>query len=329
MSVFAVHVGVFVVDEKEVVVVVLGEITLELLLDRLGAFELGHANELGEAFVHRVNRNAGGAEFVTIFEKRDVRLMRNAAHEETVGGLLAFQERERFFVKFDNQFGGGFLFGGLGARWLHRGNLQTFTMRIGVSERAFETFAAEDDDEAVAFAGSDDDFGGADLFDFAGEQGAEFLANFRFDAAGAAIGDDAIVVEGAEIGAGGDIAGFEIDAKAERFNDTAADLEFDRVVAKEREMAGATAGGDARGDRGQAALDGVAGERIQVRGVGGFEGCSVGVVAGGQVAEAVHNEEDEFFVGFECQFGVERVQIHKQRLKRRSGIIPDGAGCVK
>ena len=37
-------------------------------------------------------------------------------------------------------------------------------MRVGVGERTFQTFAAEHDDEAMAFAGLDDDFGGRRSF---------------------------------------------------------------------------------------------------------------------------------------------------------------------
>src|ERR1041385_29049 len=55
VAVFAAHVGVFVVDEEVIVVVVFGEVPLELLGDGLRAFELGHADELGEALVHGIN----------------------------------------------------------------------------------------------------------------------------------------------------------------------------------------------------------------------------------------------------------------------------------
>lgn len=88
VAVFAVHVGVFEVYEEIVVVVVFGEVTLELFSDGLRAFELGHADELSETFVHRINGDAAGTQTVTILESRNMRLMRDAAEKKSIGGLL-------------------------------------------------------------------------------------------------------------------------------------------------------------------------------------------------------------------------------------------------
>src|SRR2546426_79846 len=56
IAVLAIHVGILVVDEKKVVLVVFGEITLELFGDGLWPFEFRHADELGQTFIHRINR---------------------------------------------------------------------------------------------------------------------------------------------------------------------------------------------------------------------------------------------------------------------------------
>ena len=168
---------------------------------------------------------------------------------------------------------------------------------VGVGQWSFEIFAAKHDDKTMALAGLDDDLGVADFFDFGGEQGAQFLADFGFNAAGAAVGDDALPVEGAEIGAGGDVAGLELDAETERLDDAAANLEFQRVIAKEGEMAGTAAGSDAGGDGQHAALRGVLGEGVEVGRDGGFERRHKALLAGGDVAEAVEDEEDKLGFG--------------------------------
>src|SRR5881394_2282435 len=66
VAVFSVHVGVFEVDEEIVVVVVFGEVTLELFGDSMRPFEFGHANELSEAFIHGINGDATGTQSVAI-----------------------------------------------------------------------------------------------------------------------------------------------------------------------------------------------------------------------------------------------------------------------
>ena len=82
-------------------------------------------------------------------------------------------------------------------------------------------------------AGLDDDFRVADFFDFGGEHGAKFFASFGGDSSGAAVGDNALRVERGEIGAGADVARLQFHAEAERLDDAAADLKFQRVVAEQ------------------------------------------------------------------------------------------------
>ena len=127
-------------------------------------------------------------------------------------------------------FGHFLLFRIFGIARFHSGNGKTFAVRVGIGQRAFEAFAAEDDDEAVFLAGLDDDLGVADLFDLGGEQGDHLFAGLGRDASGAAVGDDAFGIERGEIGAGADIAGFQFETEAEGLDDAAADLELERVV---------------------------------------------------------------------------------------------------
>ena len=70
IAVFAVHVCVFVMDEEEVVVLVLGEVTLELLVDGLWAFKLPHAHQLRQALVHGINCDASRLESVACLKER-------------------------------------------------------------------------------------------------------------------------------------------------------------------------------------------------------------------------------------------------------------------
>src|SRR5665213_1408405 len=88
ISVLAGFVRVFEMDEEEIVVVVFDEVTLELLGDGRRAFDFFHADELRESLIHRINREARGLELVAIFKQRNVRLMRDAAHEKTVRRML-------------------------------------------------------------------------------------------------------------------------------------------------------------------------------------------------------------------------------------------------
>ncbi len=310
IAVFAKHIGVFVVDEEVVVVVVFGEVALELFGDGLRAFDFFHADELGEAFIHRIDGETGGLEEVTILEQGNVRLMGDAAHEKAVGGFLGGNDGEGLFVKFGDEFGSFFLAGGIGVGRSGSGNGEAFAIGVGVGEWAFKAFAAENDDEAMAFAGFDNDFGVANFSDFLGEEGAEVFGDFGFDAAGATVGDDAFGIEGAEIGAGGDVASLEFDAEAEGLDDAATNLKFHWIVPEEAEVAGAAARRDAGGDGNHAALGTGFGEGVKVGGDGGFEGGEKILFLGGDVAEAVEDNEDEFGAGLDGEIGVKTINVH-------------------
>ena len=60
ISVLTGLVGVFVMDEEEVKVIVFPELALELLGDGRRSFDFLHADELRQAFVHRINRQCRG-----------------------------------------------------------------------------------------------------------------------------------------------------------------------------------------------------------------------------------------------------------------------------
>src|SRR5262245_29492908 len=79
VSVLTLHIGILEMDEEEIVIMILRMIPLELLRDSLRPFELGHAYQLSKSFVHRIDRQACCAQFVTLGKSRNLRLMSNAA----------------------------------------------------------------------------------------------------------------------------------------------------------------------------------------------------------------------------------------------------------
>src|SRR5690349_16489308 len=127
-------------------------------------------------------------------------------------------------------------------------------MWIGIGERTFKALATKQNDETMTLARFNDDLNVADFFDLLGQQRAKLFANGGVDASGAAIGNDTFFVESAEIGARGNIACAEFQAEAECFDDAATDLKFERVVAKQAQMAGAAAGRDTGRDRNHSTL---------------------------------------------------------------------------
>jgi hypothetical protein len=100
---------------------------------------------------------------------------------------------------------------------------------------------------------------------------------------------------------------FEFHAQAERLDDAAADLEFQRVIAEQAEVAGPAAGRDAGSGGNHAALRGVLGNLVEVRRRGGLEWRQVILFLRGDVAQAVEHDECELGVGFKCQFGIKRI----------------------
>src|ERR1039458_7457672 len=273
IAVLAIHVSPFYVNENEIVSFEGIDSRVELLLHGRYAFDFLHADELGEAFIHRVDGNRRGLESVTVFEKWDLWLVRDAAKQEAISRLAVLQQRQGLFEECRDDLRHFRGLRGFVLR-LDDGNGQTFAMWVAVIEWAFESLAAEHHDEAVAFACFDDYLDVADFLDLAGEQRALRLANLGVDAPRAAVGHDAFRVERAEIRAGGYIAMFEINAQPEGFNDTTANFKFQRIVAKQPEMSRAAAGGNARGDRRHAAKRRTFRKGVKVWGTGDFQGCA-------------------------------------------------------
>ena len=84
VAVLALHVGVFEMDEEEIVVGMFGEIALELLGDGLRPFQPGHADELRQAFVHGIDGEATSPQAVAIGEGRNGGLMGNSSEQKAI-----------------------------------------------------------------------------------------------------------------------------------------------------------------------------------------------------------------------------------------------------
>ncbi len=240
--------------------------------------------------------------------------MRDTAKEKPVRRRFPGNDRQGGFVKISHQFRRLLRFNRFFVDRLRLGNTRAFAVRIGVGQRTFQTFAAEQDDEPMAFAGLDNDFGVADPSDLPRQERAQLLANLRFNAAGPPIRDDAFVIECAKIRARGDIPAPQSQPQSERLDDAAADLKFNRIIAEQREVARPAAGCDPGCDWNHAALCDTRGdERVDVRGFGGFQRREFILSSGGKVTEAVEHDEGEFRVGFESQIRIESVEVHFQR----------------
>ena len=190
---------------------------------------------------------------------------------------------------------------------------------VGVGHAAVEPLRPEHDHEAVLLDRLHERLHAGDL------HGLEFFhdreALLRGDPAGAAIGDLAGGVEGAEVAAGGDVVGPEFEADAGGLEGAAADLELEGVVAEQAEVPGAGAGRDARQHRHARAARAPGGEPVEVGGGGRFElGLAPRIQR--QAAEAVGHEHHDLGGVLLGEFADQFVLFH--------GGVPDtevaGAG---
>src|SRR5262245_66604323 len=106
----------------------------------------------------------------------------------------------------------------------------------------------------MALAGPDDGFRITDSLYAFGKQGAQILADCRFDTTGPAVGHNALGIERAKVGARRDISCLEIQPEPERFNHAAANLVLDWIITKQSQVTGAAARCNAWGHRNHAAL---------------------------------------------------------------------------
>ena len=92
VAVFAGAVGVFEVEEEEVVFGPVAFEDVDLLVERLGCTDNVHADEAGKAFVHRIDGDGGGLQSVDFFVGGKLGFFGEAAKGEAVGFFLVGQD---------------------------------------------------------------------------------------------------------------------------------------------------------------------------------------------------------------------------------------------
>ncbi len=200
---------------------------------------------------------------------------------------------------------GCFLRGGVGA--LGRQRSVAGLLRIGVVDRVAQFLAAEDDDEAMFAHRLDEhlDAGYANRL----QPFAHLDAALRRRPAGAAVADETLGVERAEVAACGHVARADLEVNAQRLQDAATDAVLQRVVAEQAEMARPAARRDARQHRHTQAAHAVAGAGVEVRRPRRLQ---LGLAARlqGQSAQAVGHHQDDFRGVVFAQLAHQFVHVH-------------------
>ena len=293
VSVFAAAVGVLEVQEEEVVLIPILFKDFDFFLERGGLADELHADEGRESFVHRVDGDRGGVETVEFLIGRQNRLGREPAHSEAVRFRLSLEDLNRlvkeFFRDLRRLLGSGVFRGGIERRGAG-------ALRVGVRNVAAESFASEDDDETVLFNRFDEDFDAGDRNRL--QELNDFGAFFRRNTTGATVGNEAVLVDRAEIATNANVVRTDRERNARRFENAATNLEDERIVTEEPEVSGTAAGRNAGQDREGHAADALGGEFIEIRRVGGFEfGRSARLER--ESADTVGDDHDNFTaVGF-------------------------------
>ena len=265
-----------------------------------------------------------------MLEVRDLRLMGDAAQEKTVGRFLAGQDGQGLAVKIGDHRGGFFCawrISGPSARRraraiLHDCGSASVNGPSSPLPRKMTTKRWPLPGLMMTWASS--------AFLILRESNAHSSSrDFCFNPARAAVGDDAFLVERAEIGPGGDVARLEFHAQTEGFNHAAADLKFQRIIAKQSEMAGAAARSDAGGDRNHASLRAVPGQAVEVGGGGGFERGEIILFLGGDVAQSIEHEQCQFGICFDSQMRIKMIQVHIVYGRMPGRIMGTICRCVK
>ena len=95
VAVLARGIGVLVVEKEKVVVLPVLAQPLDLLRPAAARGQDGHADQAGEAAVHRVDGDRAGAQLIDLGERGHRRPPRDAAQREHVGGMLVGEDRPR------------------------------------------------------------------------------------------------------------------------------------------------------------------------------------------------------------------------------------------
>lgn len=304
VAVLAGAVGVFEMNEEEIV---LRPIRFEhghLLVECLGIAEDVHAHEPRETLVHRIHGDRTGAQAVDFVVTGEAGLGGDTTERATIGFEFT---RQKFLGLFDKLGGDlGRLFAvEIRGTWFE--GRYANHLRIGIREITTEPRSTEHDHETMLLHGFDEDFDSRDR-NLAKPDG-ERRGFFAGDAARAAIGNVAVGIDRAKVGADGDVAFLQLETNAGGFKRAAADEILQRIVSKQTQVTGTAAGTDA-GLYGNAATENsLFRQSIEIGSLGGFEFReSAGMLR--QTAESVGDEHNDFGVVFDVQLAGQFVHIH-------------------
>ena len=156
----------------------------------------------------------------------------------------------------------------------------------------------------------DEHLGVPHFLDLARKQRAKFFSHLGRDPPGAPVGDDSIGIERAEIGARGDVARLEVHSQAQRFDHPASDLVLDGIIPEQSQVPRPAAGSDSRRHRYHAPLRSLFGETVEIGGVGGFQRRQEALLLGGDVAQAIQDDQCQLGVRFNRQFRIKLIKAH-------------------
>jgi hypothetical protein len=280
------------------------------------------AEQPRDAHVHRVGGDGQGLDLVPVGEAGQLLDAVEAAQEQEVAALAAGEQGPGLVEDPADELGGALGLGRAGDR-VQRGH--ALALGVGVGQVAVQAWAAQHQQAAVLALRLEEELGPVEL-DLADQEVADAGRLLGGQPAGPAVGDGPVGGQGAEVDPGGHVAGLELEADAGRRQGAAADLVFQGVVAEQAEVAGPRAGGDAPGDRVVEPQRALAGQPVEVGGVGLGE---LRAPLGGPVAaEAVHHQQEGLLALGPCHLGHDGLggERHRAPPNLRGTEAPESTG---
>ena len=290
VPVLAAAVGVLVVHEEEVIFRPVAVQRGDLLFESPPRVQHVHAHQLGHAPVHGIDGDGPGPQIEHVRELGEAGILGEAAQVEGVGRVLVGEQRPRLAQPVVDQRGRVNGFRAVVQR-LHGQRGPAHHQGVGLAQGGGKARAAQDEQVAVFLHRLHEQLvpcqGRARL-----QPGRQPGAHLGGDAAGAAVGDQTLLVHGAEVAPRRQIVGPQVEADAQGLQDTAADVVDERVVAEEGQVRRAAAGGYAASDGQAEAARALGGQPVQVWGMGGFQFRRAARLDG-QSAQAIHDQEHD------------------------------------
>ena len=244
IAILAGGVRVLVVQEEEVVLVPMAAQRLDLRGEGVARAEDIHADEACEPAVHRIHRDGGGAQLPQFRELRKIRAHRPAAQRQVVGSVAIREEYARLLHEALSKLGGTLR---CGVERLHRGHRHALALRVGLVECIVQPVAAKHEHKAVIFHRAHEQLN-ARKCDSGLQLRADLSGDLGRDATRAAVGDQSSRIDSAEVAARREVGWAQREVDPGRLQHASTHLERERVVAEQREVARAGAGGDAVAD---------------------------------------------------------------------------------